>query len=362
MRIEASPRSIDFATLELLPLGVIVVDAKGTVLFYNHREEEISGMRREAVIGTSFFHDVAPCTEVKSFFGRFQELMATGGETVAFDFTFPFALGPRHVHINLHPFRKDDENLCVIFVSDLSAQAILRQKLLQNQHFSELGEVAAKVAHNFNNILQVVEWGAQLAQDSEPEAARGYLKQVQAAVADGGAMVRRFQQIAKTGLASAAVPFDLNEAVALAVGFAGQVAEAALKEDGRRVKLRMNPAQGALRVLGDGAEFREALFNLLRNAVEAIPVEGTVRVITTREAGWIILDIIDDGTGMDLETQHKVFTPMFTTKGDRGNGLGLASVHATVCRHGGTIDLHSMPGKGTHFRIGLPEAAAREQP
>ena len=356
MRIEAAPKGIDFDTLELLPYGVIVVNAEGTVLFYNNREEEISGLNRADVIGTNFFRDVAPCTEVKEFHGRFLEIMVEGKETVTFAFTFAFALGPREVQINLHPFRKDDESLCIIFVADLTARETLREQLRQAQRYSDLGEVAAKVAHNFNNILQVVQWGAELALESDLEGTRKYLKQVLAATADGSAMVKRYQAIAKSGLTGAGVLCDLNESVVTAVEFARQMAQGASSEPGRKVDLRLNPAGEKLMVLGDAPELREALLNLLRNAIDAIPGEGTVRVLTSREPGWVMVDVIDDGTGMTLEQQSKAFTPLFTTKGDKGTGLGLATVYSTVRRHGGSIRMNSLLGQGTHFRITLPEA------
>ena len=358
MRMASTPARIDFETLELLPHGVVVVNAEGTVLFFNNREEEISGLRREDVLGTNYFRDVAPCTEVQEFQGRFVELMAGGRDSVDFEFTFHYALRAREVQVNLFPFRKGDETLCIIFVADLTARETLREQIRQGQRYSELGEVAAKVAHNFNNILQVVQWGAELALEADLEGTRKYLKQVLAAAGDGAAMVKRYQAVAKKGLAGAGILCDLNESVVTAVEFARQLAQAASYEAGRKVTLRLNPVEARLMVLGDAPELREALLNLLRNAIDAIPGEGTVRVLTRREPGWVVVDVIDDGTGMTLEQQDKAFTPLFTTKGDQGTGLGLATVHSTISRHGGSIRMNSILGKGTHFSIALPEASA----
>jgi photoactive yellow protein len=355
MRIEGTPTNVDFATLELLPLGVIVVNDEGTILFYNNREEEISGRSRDDVVGTNFFRDVAPCTAVKEFYGRFRDLMAQGGGTVSFDFTFPFALKPRRVRINLHPFQKDQSHLCIIFVADLTEREMVRERILQSQRFSDLGEVAARVAHNFNNLLQVVRVSSELALEDELPGTRKHLHRVLAAVEDGSALVRRYQEIARNGRATGGDRVDLNASVAAAVDFARELAEAAAREDGRKVAFRMNLAEGGLWLQGDGGELREALLNLLKNAVEATPGEGTVRVLTSRVNGALVVDILDDGQGMDPEVQRNVFTPLFTTKGEKGTGLGLATVHSTIQRHGGAIELNSIPGKGTHFRITLPQ-------
>jgi signal transduction histidine kinase len=73
------------------------------------------------------------------------------------------------------------------------------------------------------------------------------------------------------------------------------------------------------------------------------------------------VDVADDGVGMDLDIQRQLFTPFFTTKGKGGTGLGLASAHASVRRHGGTIFVSSTPGKGSHFRINLPAFAGGQR-
>ena len=356
MTLPPVPETINFATLELLPLGVIVVNDQGTILFYNQREEQISGLQREAVVGRNFFLEVAPCTAVQAFHGRFLAIMAQGEGNVEFDFTFPFTLEPRQVRINLHPFRKDRESLCIIFVADITERERLRETILQTQRFSELGEVAAKVAHNFNNLLAVIQMSSELALDAGAPEVRKHLERVLEAVRDGAALVGRFRGIAQSGVAPAADRLDLNALVATTVDFARLIAEAAAKESGRRVELRLNLAPGRLMVLGDGTELREALLNLMRNAVEAIPARGTVRILTSCAERKVVVDILDDGTGMSAEVQRRIFTPMFTTKGDRGTGLGLASARASIRHQGGAIEVHSAPGKGSHFRVILPEA------
>jgi photoactive yellow protein len=356
MKIIAASEAINFATLELLPLGVIVVNNQGTILFYNQREEEISGRRRMDVMGRNFFLEVAPCTAVREFHGRFKELMATEAESMAFDFTFPFILGPRHVRINLQPFRKDDESLCIIFVADITERELLREQILQSQRFSELGEVAAKVAHNFNNLLSVVQLSTELALERATPEVRKHLKVALGAVGDGAALVRRFREISQPGFTVARERIELNACVETAVGFVRHLAEAVSRTGDRKVGLRVNLMTDPLVVLGDGGELREVFLNLLRNAIEAIPGQGTVRILTSTEPGVGIVDILDDGTGMSPEVLGRIFTPMFTTKGESGTGLGLASAHSTLRRHGGAIEVTSTPGQGSHFRITLPLA------
>jgi photoactive yellow protein len=356
MNFKISEESVDFGTLQLLPLGVIVVNNQGTILFYNQREEQISGRSREEVVGQNFFRDVAPCSAVKAFQGRFQELMVEATEDVEFDFVFPFAREPRQVRINLHPFWKDGESLCIIFVADVTEREQLREQILQRQRFSELGEVAAKVAHNFNNLLSVIQMSAEVAlQQGSPEVKK-HLGRVLAAVKDGAALVNRCRDISQAGHTAIQERVDLNGSVRMAVDYARQFAGAARKVDGRDVELLATLAPGELVVRGDGGELREVLVNLLRNAIEATPGKGTVRILSSRKPGTVVVDIIDTGLGMNAEVLQRLFTPMFTTKGDQGTGLGLASALSTLRRHGGTIVANSHAGAGSHFRITLPEA------
>jgi len=349
----ASVPDINFETLELLPYGVIVLDARGAVLFYNQREEEISGQRRDQVLGRNFFLEVAPCTAVRDFHQRFLDLMAEGGGRTDFDFTFPFTLGPRRVRITLQAFRKEDGPCCICFVADISAREALRERIMQAQRFSELGEVTAHVAHNFNNLLQTIRMRAEMASEGGPEQARTHLERLLAGVEDGTALVQRCLDIARKEPRRALEPVDLNEVAEATAGSAEAFVRAA-RAAGRDVALRLNLAPGPLRVLGDAGELREAVLNLLRNAVEAVRERGTVRLLTEATDEACHLHVLDDGAGMEREVLDKLFTPMFTTKGDAGTGLGLASVQSILRRHQGTIQVVSSPGKGTHVHVTVP--------
>ena len=118
---------MDFATLDLLPYGIIVVDEEGRILYYNAREEEIANRRREDVKGKNFFTQVAPCTQVQEFYGRFKETMHRVGLVADFHFHFPFPERPREVEITLTSFQKDGSNLCLISVSDVTEKDVLRE-------------------------------------------------------------------------------------------------------------------------------------------------------------------------------------------------------------------------------------------
>jgi CheY-like chemotaxis protein len=111
-------------------------------------------------------------------------------------------------------------------------------------------------------------------------------------------------------------------------------------------------------VMGVQSEIREALTNLVFNAVDAMPQGGTLTLRTRCDAAErILVEVIDTGVGMDEETRRRCLEPFFTTKGERGTGLGLAMVYGVVQRHGGDLEIDSHPGTGTTVRLSFAAAA-----
>jgi CheY-like chemotaxis protein len=123
-------------------------------------------------------------------------------------------------------------------------------------------------------------------------------------------------------------------------------------------------------VLGVESEMRDAVTNLILNAVDAMPAGGTVTVRSRAVAQLAVVEVIDNGIGMDEQARAHCLEPFFTTKGERGTGLGLAMVYGTLQRHGGEIEIESAPGQGTTVRLlfqaastpGTQTAVAHETP
>jgi CheY-like chemotaxis protein len=122
--------------------------------------------------------------------------------------------------------------------------------------------------------------------------------------------------------------------------------------------------------MGDEVELRDALTNLVFNAVDAMPEGGTLTLrtlpIVDDGRSTVRVEVADSGVGMDEETRRRCVEPFFTTKGERGTGLGLASVYGMLQRHSGTLEVDSAPGKGTTMRMIFPafveEASSPRQP
>lgn len=111
---------VDYNVLDQLPYGSILVDENGKVLFYNKREAEHTGLRKEDVEGKNFFTEIAPCAQIESFYGQFKRSVKTTGVFAEFHFHFPFPGRPRDVTIVMTSFYHFTDLLCLILIGEVS--------------------------------------------------------------------------------------------------------------------------------------------------------------------------------------------------------------------------------------------------
>jgi CheY-like chemotaxis protein len=128
------------------------------------------------------------------------------------------------------------------------------------------------------------------------------------------------------------------------------------QQRGIAIDMRTELQQPLAPILGQESEIRDALTNLIFNAVDALPDGGTLTVSTRSSTETVQLQVADSGVGMDEETRRRCLEPFFTTKGERGTGLGLAMVYGMVQRHGAELEVDSTLHQGTTFRITFPVA------
>jgi CheY-like chemotaxis protein len=154
------------------------------------------------------------------------------------------------------------------------------------------------------------------------------------------------------------VGVSLNDVVTQTVSLTSPKWSSQKMADGVQVRVVTDLEEEVSPVLASAAELREALTNLIFNAVDAMPAGGQITIGTHAEAEHVVLTVSDSGVGMTDEERERCLEPFFSTKGDRGTGLGLAVVYGIIHRHGGTIEIASEKFKGTTFSIRLPGTTA----
>lgn len=245
---------------------------------------------------------------------------------------------------------------------------VVRQRLVQSDRLTSLGQLAASVAHEINNPVSGVLNLSMLMQrilkddgiplERIPEFRR-YLSQVTAETTRVGRIVSdllSFSRRSRPQTASA----DLNAIVSSTV----QLVCHKLSLMSVSADLRLDDALPA--VPCDRSQLQQVILNLVMNAAESMPSGGTI-VVRTRPLdatrGSVVLEVQDHGAGISHEHIARIFDPFFTTKEEgKGVGLGLAVVYGIVDSHKGTIDVESTPGQGTTFRVVLPAAPAAVSP
>ncbi|GBC84637.1 Sensor kinase CckA [bacterium HR11] len=231
--------------------------------------------------------------------------------------------------------------------------------LLQQERLRALGEMASGIVHDINNALVPIVGYAELLEQHRDEQVRERARRLSEAAADIVRIVERLRAFYRPrGPEEALEMVDLNEAVRRVVELTRPRWYDMPQREGVTVDVEMDLAEDLPPTAADGAEVREALTNLVFNAVDAVLAKGEARgriVLRTRQQGeWAVVEVVDTGVGMDEETKRRAVEPFFTTKGERGSGLGLAMVYGTMRRHDGGLELESEPGRGTTARLIFP--------
>jgi signal transduction histidine kinase/DNA-binding response OmpR family regulator len=233
-----------------------------------------------------------------------------------------------------------------------------QEQLVSAERLKALGQMAAGVAHDFNNVLNGVMGRAQLLllelakPESDMDYLRSELKVIEDITSQGAETVKRIQDFSgiRKDLPGEAV--DINEIVRNAVTITQPKWKSECEANGLKIQVRTElgnlPATS-----GNSYEISQVLNNLIFNAVDAMPGGGQLTLETSREGECIRLDVADTGVGMREDVRSRVFEPFFSTK-EEGNGLGLSVIHGIVSRYGGKISVESEEGKGTRFIVRLP--------
>ncbi len=241
--------------------------------------------------------------------------------------------------------------------------------VMQQERLRALGQMASGIAHDINNAISPVSLYTESLLEREPnlsERARGYLVTIQRAIEDVAATVARMREFYRQREPQLELArIDVNRILQQVIELTRARWSDLPQQRGTVIELRTEMAENPPQVMGAEGEIRDALTNLIFNAVDAMPDGGTLllrtRCIAPQSAGeqapapvQVCLEVSDTGIGMDEETRRRCLEPFYTTKGERGTGLGLAMVYGMIQRHSAELELDSEPRRGTTFRLIFP--------
>lgn len=330
---------------------VTIVDSRGTVRYQNPVVGTLIGWSAAEVTGRTALDFVHPADR-----DRVAGALPRGEQT---------AFRLRHRNGSWRHFEAIGNRLpggrgeLAVTSRDVTHTRALQDALERAERVNELGKIAAKITHEFNNVLMAIApWAAVAERQAEkPDAVRGAIDRIQQTIRRAREITQEILRYARTEEPDVRT-FDVR-------GWLEELGENIGGILGSSIDVRTRLADGVTPAAGDPAQLHQVLLNLAINAGHAMPEGGTLTLFAhpaTHEelpsqllpGEWVCLGVQDTGEGIPPDILPRIFEPLFTTKKGRGTGLGLSIAHQIVTRHRGAIEVDSEPGQGTTFRIYLP--------
>jgi signal transduction histidine kinase/CheY-like chemotaxis protein len=243
-----------------------------------------------------------------------------------------------------------------------------QKTVVQQERLRALGQMASGIAHNINNALCPITAYTEVLEKTAPELKpqhHQFLRNIAQAARDIAQIVDRMREFYRSRSKSEELaPIDVNNAIRELVELTRPRWRDQPQKQGIQVDVQCQLQPDLPSIAGDPTELREALTNLVFNAVDALPQGGIITLVSRVEQApptndgpsprHLVIEVRDNGVGMDKKTLARCLEPFFTTKAQRGTGLGLAMVYGMMQRHEGSLGVESEPGQGTVVRLSFP--------
>jgi two-component system sensor histidine kinase PilS (NtrC family) len=341
--------------IESIRSGLVTTDLRGNIITFNRAAEEIMGYKSQDVRGKHIF----------TIFGDIEKQIETGLESIRsgwrlprFDLSCKRADG-REIHLgfSVAPLVDDGNGArgYVITFQDLTEVMELEREVRRQERLAALGKMAAGLAHEIRNPLASMRGSVQvLASELNFSPEQSQLMEIVLRESD------RLNRIVSDFLTYARPPKMERTVIELASTLSETIALLRNSPElGPNHRITEHYPSHPVRYNGDPNQMRQIFWNLARNAIQAMPLGGELRVVLEdRPSGEVIISFSDTGRGMTREQKERLFEPFSSSTG--GTGLGMAIVYQLVRDHNGKITVDSEPGKGTQISIKLPASGRAE--
>jgi len=344
---------------------IVITDANGTIQYVNPAFERITGYSRDEVIGQNP-RILKSHQHSQDFYREMWSTLARGAVWMGRFINKKKDGTLFEEEATISPVR-DESGRTVNFVAvkrDVTQEILLQKQLLHAQRMEAVGTLAGGIAHDFNNLLQVIQGYAEIGLLEIKRNRPGYsaLQEIRRAAKTAGELTQSLLTFSRQA-ESKLRPVNLNNELQ-------QVAKILKRTLPKSITVNLKLAPHLRTINADPAQLQQVLMNLAVNSRDAMPHGGELVIETfnvdlngeftrshlgTVPGPFVLLEVSDNGQGIDSVTAEHIFEPFFTTKAQgKGTGLGLSIVYGIVRTHGGTVVCHSKSGKGTSFRVYLP--------
>ena len=334
--------------------AIVTLDANGRFTTVNHAAENISGYKREELVG-QWFAPMLPDDDLPKALAHFQQ--ALSGETGLFESQFYRKDGEiRTISITYSTPQKDEEVLCLI--RDVTDQKMLQEQLIQSEKMSAIGQLVSGVAHELNNPLAGISAFAQLllAEKRFPPDQRTAAETIYSEARRASRIVQNLLTFARQHKAEK-VPTAINQVLDDTLELRGYELRV------RGIDVRREYDESIPETMADAHQLQQVFLNLITNAEQAMEQRDghhhRLTVRTRRNADAIRIEVEDTGDGIPANLIERIFNPFFTTKPTgSGTGLGLSISLGIVREHEGRIWAEN-PQTGARFVVELPITTPR---
>jgi PAS domain S-box-containing protein len=342
--------------------GIVAGDGERKVVIFNTSAQRLTGYGEEEVVGQLTLEDLYGKELVDHWLSRQSQKNEPSSEDLSIhqDTTIRSRKGKRiPIRLTHTILRQEGQKVgCVTFFQDLREIRKLENQLVQSERLAATGQTAASIAHAIKNIVGGLKGGVFVVNKGFELSNQEYLQ-------EGWGMVQR--NIAKiSSLAMDLLTYSKEREPEYRLAQANEVAEEVVdllkaRAEEFDVKLTLKTEDDLEPVAMDVSGIHQCLVNLVNNAIDACRPEicgheeGRVTVSTCSHPHWAVcFEVRDNGCGLSDTDKEKIFTTFFSTKGAEGTGLGLLNVQKIAREHQGSLEVESLPGKGSLFRLLLP--------